>query len=112
MNVVVLISGRGSNLKSLLDADLSGTLVAVISNRPDARGLDIARERGIPAEVVAHREFPSREEFDAALCAAVDRHHPGLVVLDGFMRILTPAFVAHYQGRLINIHPSLLPAFP
>jgi phosphoribosylglycinamide formyltransferase 1 len=84
----------------------------VISNRPDAGGLGFAREQGIAAEVVDHKQFASREAFDAALAAAIDRHAPALVVLAGFMRILTPGFVSRYEGRLLNIHPSLLPAFP
>jgi len=112
MNIVVLISGRGSNLRALLDAELAGTIVAVISNRVDAGGLAIAEARGVPTAVVAHRDFPSREAFDAALIETIDPHRPDLVVLAGFMRVLTPGFVAHYSGRLINIHPSLLPAFP
>ena len=112
MNIVVLISGRGSNLKALLDAELGGTIAAVISNRADAGGLAFARERDVPSFVVPHRDFATREAFESALRDAIDRHAPGLVVLAGFMRILTPGFVAHYRGRLINIHPSLLPAFP
>ena len=94
-------------------ADRLGVRVAaVISNRPNAQGLALAREAGIATAVVDHQAFADREAFDAALMAEVDRHAPALVVLAGFMRILTPGFVAHYQGRLINIHPSLLPAFP
>ncbi len=85
---------------------------AVISNRPDAGGLAFAREQRIAGEVVDHRQFAGREEFDAALAARIDACRPALVVLAGFMRILTPGFVAHYEGRLLNIHPSLLPAFP
>jgi phosphoribosylglycinamide formyltransferase-1 len=112
MNIVILISGRGSNMEALLDADVGGTIAAVISNRADARGLAIARNRGIATAVVEHRGFASREAFDAALATAIDSFEPGLVVLAGFMRILTPAFVARYAGRMINIHPSLLPAFP
>jgi phosphoribosylglycinamide formyltransferase-1 len=111
MNIVVLISGRGSNLQALLEAELSGTIVAVVSNRADAGGLAIAAARGVATAVVPHRQHPTREAFDAALIATIDRHRPDLVVLAGFMRILTPGFVAHYRGRLINIHPSLLPAF-
>src|SRR5207253_1822504 len=111
MNIVVLISGRGSNLQVLLDAELAGTIVAVISNRADARGLVLAAERGVATHVVPHRDYASRDAFDAALIDAIDRHRPELVVLAGFMRILTAGFVAHYRGRLINIHPSLLPAF-
>lgn len=113
MNVVVLISGRGSNMAALLDAEIGGgTIAAVISNRTDARGLALAQGRGIPTGVVSHRDFPTREAFDAALAGAIDRYDPSLVVLAGFMRVLTPAFVERYAGRLINIHPSLLPAFP
>jgi len=112
MNIVVLISGRGSNLQALLDADLPGTVKGVVSNRADAGGLAIAATHGVQTAVVPHREFATRDTFDAALIAAIDRFDPGLVVLAGFMRILTPSFVAHYSGRLINIHPSLLPAFP
>jgi phosphoribosylglycinamide formyltransferase-1 len=111
VNIVVLISGRGSNLAALLAADLPVTVAAVISNRDDARGLAIAQAHGIPGVVVAHRDFASRAAFDAALAAALDAFAPALVVLAGFMRILTPGFVRHYAGRLINIHPSLLPAF-
>ncbi len=113
--VVVLISGSGSNLQALIDGAANGELPirieAVISNEPDAFGLERARRAGIPAEVVDHRDFASREAFDQALMAAIDRHHPGLVVLAGFMRILTPGFVHHYAGRLLNIHPSLLPKY-
>ncbi|MBK7469373.1 MAG: phosphoribosylglycinamide formyltransferase [Betaproteobacteria bacterium] len=111
MNIVVLISGRGSNLAALLDAKLPATVAAVISNKADAAGLALARAHGIPALVVAHRDYASRDAFDAALAAAIDRHAPALVVLAGFMRILTPGFVGRYAGRLINIHPSLLPSF-
>jgi len=110
MSVVVLISGRGSNMQALLDAGLP--VSAVISNVPDAAGLVIARARGVAVRVVAHREFSSREAFDAALAEEIDRHAPRLVALAGFMRVLTPAFVQRYEGRLVNIHPSLLPAFP
>ncbi|TNF52000.1 MAG: phosphoribosylglycinamide formyltransferase [Burkholderiales bacterium] len=87
-------------------------VAAVISNRPAAGGLSLARERGIATQVVDHTAFDGREAFDAALMAEIDRHRPTLVVLAGFMRILTPGFVRHYEGRLVNIHPSLLPAFP
>lgn len=107
--VVALISGRGSNMQALLAAGI--TLTAVISNRPDAAGLDIAREAGVPVEVVDHRQFTDRAAFDAKLAAAIDAHAPDLVVLAGFMRILGADFVERYSGRLINIHPSLLPAF-
>jgi phosphoribosylglycinamide formyltransferase-1 len=112
MRVVVLISGRGSNMEALLEADLPVTFAAVISNNPEARGLDTARVHGVQTEVVNHRGFADREAFDAALAVAIDRHAPDLVILAGFMRVLTPGFVRHYEGRMINIHPSLLPAFP
>jgi phosphoribosylglycinamide formyltransferase-1 len=110
MSVVVLISGRGSNMEALLDAGIP--VSAVISNRADAKGLALAAARGIPASAVEHRAFSSREEFDAALAREIDRFRPRLVALAGFMRVLTPGFVEHYAGRLLNIHPSLLPAFP
>ena len=111
-SVVILISGRGSNLQALLDTQLPGRIAAVISNRPDAKGLDLARRHGIAAQVVDHQAYPSRDSFDQALAASIDRHAPDLVVLAGFMRILGDAFVRHYGGRLLNIHPSLLPVFP
>ena len=110
-SIVILISGRGSNMQALLEADLPCHVAAIISNRADAPGLAIAGRRGLATQVVAHRDHPDRESFDAALAAAIDRHRPDLVALAGFMRILTPAFVARYQGRLVNIHPSLLPAY-
>ncbi len=108
--IVVLISGRGSNLQALIDAGLP--VSAVISNRADAAGLAIAAGRGIATRVVEHRRYAAREDFDAALGAEIDRFAPRLVALAGFMRVLTPAFVARYRERLFNIHPSLLPAFP
>ena len=119
-NIVILISGSGSNMAALLRAaqqdrwaeQLNARVAAVLSNRADAQGLDFAMDRGIPTTVLDHKAFASREDFDAALMAELDRHAPALVVLAGFMRILTPAFVTHYAGRLLNIHPSLLPAFP
>lgn len=119
-NIVILISGTGSNMAAIVRAagqqDWAGTLgariAAVVSNRADAKGLAFAREHGIAAEVLEHQAFASREAFDAELSRLIDRHAPALVVLAGFMRILTPGFVAHYAGRLVNIHPSLLPAFP
>jgi phosphoribosylglycinamide formyltransferase-1 len=115
-NIVILISGRGSNMEAVVRAaQLEGwpaTIAAVISNRPDAAGLAFAQAQGIPTAVVPSKEFGSREAFDAALQQEIDRHSPDLVVLAGFMRILTPAFVEHYAGRMLNIHPSLLPAFP
>lgn len=110
--VVVLISGRGSNLQAIIDAQLPIEIRAVMSNEPDAPGLERAREVGIATEVVNHRGFPSREAFDTALQERIDHYAPGLLVLAGFMRILTPAFVSRYHGRLINIHPSLLPLYP
>lgn len=118
-NIVILISGSGSNMVAIARtaqkeawAEKSGASVAcVISNRADAQGLAAARELGLPARVLDHQPFATREAFDAALRGMIDEYQPALVVLAGFMRILTPAFVAHYEGRLVNIHPSLLPAF-
>ncbi|HEY6094368.1 MAG TPA: phosphoribosylglycinamide formyltransferase [Gallionellaceae bacterium] len=109
--IVILISGRGSNMQALLEADLSGKVVAVVSNRADAAGLDIAREHGVATAVVAHRDYADRIAFDTALAKAIDGFQPDFVVLAGFMRILTAEFVDRYRGRLINIHPSLLPAY-
>ncbi|MBK1716796.1 phosphoribosylglycinamide formyltransferase [Thiocystis violacea] len=112
--VVALISGGGSNLQALIDAQLQGRpiqLRAVISNQAGAFGLERARRHGIPTEVLSHRDYPDRDAFDSDLSALIDRHEPGLVVLAGFMRILTPAFVNRYLGRMLNIHPSLLPKF-
>jgi phosphoribosylglycinamide formyltransferase-1 len=108
--VVILISGRGSNMQAIVEAGLP--VAAVISNRADAAGLKYAAGRGIATAVVEHRNYATREAFDAALAQAVDGFRPDLLVLAGFMRILTEGFVRHYQGRLLNIHPSLLPAFP
>ena len=110
MSVVLLISGRGSTLQAILDAGIP--VAAVLSNRADAAGLALAARRGVPAVVVEHRDFATREAFDAALAAAIDRYAPRLVALAGFLRVLTPGFVARYAGRLVNIHPSLLPEFP
>lgn len=110
--IVILISGRGSNLEAILAAQLPVTIAAVISNRPEADGLATAQAAGLPTAVVDHRRFASREEFDAALAQAIDAHSPDLVVLAGFMRILTDGFVNRYAGRMLNIHPSLLPSFP
>ena len=110
MSIVVLISGRGSNLQAILEAGIP--VSAVISNQPGAGGLAIAARRGVATAVVEHRRFPTREAFDAALADEIDRHAPRLVALAGFMRVLTPGFVARYAGRLVNIHPSLLPEFP
>ncbi len=113
--IVILISGRGSNMEAIVragDADgWNARVVAVVSNRADAAGLEFAAARGIATAVVDHRAWPSREAFDAALAEAVDAHAPDLVLLAGFMRILTPVFVARFEGRMLNIHPSLLPAF-
>jgi len=110
VSVVVLISGRGSNMRALVEAGIP--VAAVISNRADAAGVEFARARGLPVAVVAHTAYPTRERFDHALAAEIDRHAPRLVALAGFMRILTPVFTRRYEGRLLNIHPSLLPAFP
>ena len=109
---VILISGRGSNMESLLDAGLPGECAAVISNKPEAAGLASAAARGIATAAIDHRQFASREDFDAALAAEIERHAPDLVLLAGFMRILTDGFVRRFEGRLLNIHPSLLPLFP
>ena len=111
-SIVVLISGRGSNLRSILAAQLPATVTAVISNKADAAGLDYARSQGIATDVVEHGAYPSRDAFDAALAQTIDRYQPDLVVLAGFMRVLTNGFVERYEGRLLNIHPSLLPAYP
>ena len=119
-NIVILISGSGSNMAAIVrraqaehwDERLGARVAAVISNKADAKGLVLAKEQGIATAVLDHKAYPSRESFDAALMQAIDYHVPALVVLAGFMRILTPGFVAHYAGRLLNIHPSLLPAFP
>ena len=118
-NIVILISGTGSNMAAILrtaereswNKRLGARVAAVISNRPDAKGLLTAAEAGVATAVVDHKAYAGRQEFDAALREAIDVHEPALVVLAGFMRILTPGFVQHYQGRLLNIHPSLLPAF-
>lgn len=114
--IVILISGRGSNMVAILDAVAAGSLpvqvAAVISNRPDATGLGEAHARGVGVRVVDHRQHDGREAFDRALAAEIDALAPDLIVLAGFMRILTDAFVLRYSGRMINIHPSLLPAFP
>lgn len=113
--VVVLISGNGSNLQALIDAqsygELGGEIVAVVSNKADAYGLQRARDAGIDAVVLPHQEYDSREAFDGALIKVIERHEPDLVVLAGFMRILSPLFVHRFHGRLLNIHPSLLPDY-
>lgn len=109
-SVVVLISGRGSNMQALLDAEIP--VAAVISNVPGAAGLALAEKRGIPTRVVPHRDYASRESFEDALGLIIDGFEPRLVALAGFMRVLTPSFVERYRERMLNIHPSLLPAFP
>ena len=119
-NIVIVISGKGSNMAAIVKAasvqnwqkSFGARIACVISNRPDAEGLAVAAGLDIATCVVDHRQFASRDAFDAALREAIDDHQPVLVVLAGFMRILTSGFVTHYAGRLINIHPSLLPAFP
>jgi phosphoribosylglycinamide formyltransferase-1 len=109
--IVILISGRGSNMQALLKAKLPCRIAAVLSNKADATGLEIARQLGIPTAVVSHRDHPDRASFDAALAQLIDTYQPDFVVLAGFMRILTDGFVKHYHGRLVNIHPSLLPSY-
>jgi phosphoribosylglycinamide formyltransferase-1 len=123
-NIVILISGSGSNMAAIAQAaqaedwahKIQALVCAVISSRPEAKGLQMAADLGLPTQVVDHRAYATqadpRAAFDQALMQAIDAHQPALVLLAGFMRILTPAFVAHYAGRLINVHPSLLPAFP
>ena len=119
-NIVILISGGGSNMAAIVKAAEQGgwqqkygaRIAAVISNKADAKGLLFARERGIPTAVVDHKAYASREDFDAELARVIDGYSPTLVVLAGFMRILTAGFVERYLGRMVNIHPSLLPAFP
>ena len=116
VDVVILISGNGSNLQAIIDAsassDLAARVVAVVSNEPSAYGLERARSAGIAHHVVDHRDFATRTEFERQLMATIDRYRPGLVVLAGFMRILGMEFIRHYQHRMINIHPSLLPRYP
>lgn len=115
IRLVVLISGRGSNLQAILDQAASGALpveiAAVISNRPGVQGLERARQAGIAALELDHKLFPDRPTFEAALIDLIDDHQPDLVILAGFMRVLTAGFTEHYRGRLLNIHPSLLPKF-
>jgi len=108
--IVILISGRGSNMQALLEAGLP--VSAVISNVAGAKGLEIAAARGVPTRIVEHKRFPTREAFEEALGREIDRFSPRLIALAGFMRILTPAFAQRYAGRMMNIHPSLLPEFP
>jgi phosphoribosylglycinamide formyltransferase-1 len=116
MRIVILISGRGSNMQALLEADYSSAapvqFACVISNKADAPGLQTATAYGVPTEVLEHRPFPDRASFDSALAARIDAYQPDIVVLAGFMRVLTEDFVRHYANRLINVHPALLPAFP
>ncbi|MFM0338135.1 phosphoribosylglycinamide formyltransferase [Paraburkholderia fungorum] len=114
--LVILISGRGSNMEAIVRACSSegwpAQVAAVIANRPDAAGLAFAASHGIATTVVDHRQFPDRDSFDAALAREIDGFAPDLVALAGFMRVLTPGFVDHYTGRMLNVHPSLLPSFP
>ena len=119
-NIVILISGGGSNMQAIVRAaqrdnwakKIGARVSGVISNRPDAKGIAIAQSHGIATQVIDHKAFATREDFDSALSLGIDTHQPALVVLAGFMRILTVGFVSQFEGRLINIHPSLLPAFP
>jgi phosphoribosylglycinamide formyltransferase-1 len=115
-NIVILISGRGSNMEAIVKAAQAeqwpARVAAVVSNRADAEGLQFAQAHGVATAVVANRDYPTRETFDSALQQVIDAHQPDLVVLAGFLRILTPGFVEHYAGRMLNVHPSLLPAFP
>ncbi|CAD6524026.1 Phosphoribosylglycinamide formyltransferase [Paraburkholderia hiiakae] len=115
-NLVILISGRGSNMEAIVRACAQeawgARIAAVIANRPDAAGLAFAAANGIATAVVDHRQFPDRASFDTALAQVIDGYAPDLVVLAGFMRVLTESFVGHYAGRMLNIHPSLLPMFP
>ncbi len=119
LSIVILISGSGSNMQAIVRTAISerwlelygARVTAVISNKADAKGLAFAREQGIPTEVVNHKAYATRALFDAALQTAIDAHKPQLVVLAGFMRILGSDFVQHFEGRMLNIHPSLLPAF-
>jgi phosphoribosylglycinamide formyltransferase-1 len=113
--LVILISGRGSNMRSIIEAinhqQLDATVAAVISNRPDAAGLEYASSQSIPTKIIDHKAFADRDSFDRALAQQIDEFKPDYVILAGFMRILTAEFVEHYQNKLINIHPSLLPKF-
>ncbi|GAC1324753.1 MAG: phosphoribosylglycinamide formyltransferase [Collimonas sp.] len=115
-SIVILISGRGSNMQAIVRAAQTeqwpARIAAIISSKADAEGLKFAAAQGIPTAVVANKDYPDREQFDAALRVAIDGFSPDLVILAGFMRILTAPFVEHYAGRMLNIHPSLLPSFP
>ncbi|MEO8156822.1 MAG: phosphoribosylglycinamide formyltransferase [Betaproteobacteria bacterium] len=110
--IVILISGRGSNMQAVLHANLEAKIAAVVSNNPSAVGLQLARNAGVDTAVVSHRDFPDRASFDRALGDAIAKCAPDLIVLAGFMRILTPEFIERFSGKIMNIHPSLLPAFP
>ena len=110
--IVILISGRGSNMQAVLEAKPNATIAAVISNNPAARGLQIAHDAGLDTKVVDHRDYPDRTSFDRALADTIAAYRPDLIVLAGFMRILTKEFIEQFSGRIMNIHPSLLPAFP
>ncbi|WP_051279097.1 phosphoribosylglycinamide formyltransferase [Chitinilyticum aquatile] len=111
--IVILISGRGSNMQAIVDAKIPGAeIAAVISNRPDAAGLAWAAERGIKTIALDHKQFASRDEFDAVLAKKIEGMQPDLIILAGYMRILTDVFVARFEGRMLNIHPSLLPSYP
>ena len=112
IRVVILLSGRGSNFQAIAEAALPIDIVAVVSNRPQAAGLQYARERGLHTIALDHAEHSDREAFDTLLADEIERHQPDLVVLAGYMRILSAAFIARFEGRLLNIHPSLLPMFP
>lgn len=115
-NIVVLISGNGSNLQAMIDAcengSIEGKVSAVFSNKADAYGLERAKRSGIDARTVSHKDFESREAFDLALMGKIDQYQPDLIILAGYMRILSEEFVRHYMGKMINIHPSLLPKYP
>ena len=114
--IAILISGRGSNMQAIVNAcergDINAEIVCVLSNKASAAGLTFAKERGIPALTISHRDYDSREAFDAAMNTALDAYRPDWLVMAGFMRILTPVFIDHFAGRIVNIHPSLLPKYP
>jgi phosphoribosylglycinamide formyltransferase-1 len=110
--IVILISGRGSNMQAILEAKLNARIVAVISNEPSAKGLQIAREAGVETKVVSHKDYADRASFDHCLADTIAAYDPHLLVLAGFMRILTQGFIMRFSGKIMNIHPSLLPAFP
>lgn len=114
--IVVLVSGSGSNLQAIIDAcqqhQINGQVVAVISNKAGVYALERASQANIPTHVISHHDYPSREIFDQAVATIIDTYHPDLIILAGYMRILTPDFVDHYSGKMLNIHPSLLPKYP